>query len=178
MLGDLVDYYLDSGEIMQPTGNARPGIAPRDVFRCNGDDNWVAVVCTNDSQRKALADVIGTDLASDLASWEAAATATSASISAWTSARDPRSAAAQLIAAGVPAVALPTVAERASDPHFLNRLVFLPGPPRRKGYPFVIHGFIPPFPASAPALGEHDSLIGAGVWPNTPTRWMSLPNEL
>ena len=38
-------------------GNADPWIAPHGVYRCAGDDAWVAIACETDEQRRALADV-------------------------------------------------------------------------------------------------------------------------
>lgn len=48
------------------TGNGSVEAAPHNIFRCTGEDTWVAIAATNDGEWQALARVIGgADLASD-----------------------------------------------------------------------------------------------------------------
>jgi crotonobetainyl-CoA:carnitine CoA-transferase CaiB-like acyl-CoA transferase len=47
-------------------GNARPGLAPNDCYRCAGDDTWVAITCASDTEWAGLARALGRpDLATD-----------------------------------------------------------------------------------------------------------------
>jgi crotonobetainyl-CoA:carnitine CoA-transferase CaiB-like acyl-CoA transferase len=177
-LGDLVDQYLDSGRIAHPTGNCRPGLEPRDVYPCKERNSWIAIVGTNDAEREALARLIGLDLSSDLATWQQNDSLTRCQISAWTSSHTLRTVAQALADAGVPATPVVTASQRADDTHFLERRVFLAGPPRCKGYPLVLHSYTPPDPSPAPALGEHDCLIGEGVWPSSPANSAATASSL
>ena len=48
-----------NGRIWERDGNRDLVFAPQGVYRCSGDDNWVAVACTSDEAWAALAGVIG-----------------------------------------------------------------------------------------------------------------------
>ncbi len=50
-------------------------------------------------------------------------------------------------------------ASRRADPHFARRRTFLDEPMRRKGFPLVLDGWIPPSPALSPAVGEHNAAV-------------------
>jgi len=41
------------------TGNDEPGFAPHTCYRCEGDDQWVAIAVGNDDEWKAFVDVLG-----------------------------------------------------------------------------------------------------------------------
>jgi crotonobetainyl-CoA:carnitine CoA-transferase CaiB-like acyl-CoA transferase len=162
----LVEAYLDSGAIARPTGNDRPGCLPRDVYPCRGHDRWVAIACTTDDERAALGRLVGVPVQPATASaWRQAMSTIGLMIGEWTSIYDPRVAADRLNAAGVPAAPVLTAVERCQEPHFSARRVFLGGPPRRKGFPFLLRGYSPPNPLPAPALGEHSELVSGGTWP-------------
>ncbi|GFG51345.1 CoA transferase [Mycolicibacterium agri] len=62
------------GTAMERRGNRGHGRAQQDIYRCAGDDDWVAVSVCTDEQRGAVAKLTGTDrLAQWLATQEAAA---------------------------------------------------------------------------------------------------------
>jgi crotonobetainyl-CoA:carnitine CoA-transferase CaiB-like acyl-CoA transferase len=42
-----------------PVGNARPGLAPNDCYRCQGDDAWVAISVASDQEWTQLCAAIG-----------------------------------------------------------------------------------------------------------------------
>ena len=50
-------------------GNGDPWIAPHGVYRCAGDDAWVAIACETDDQRRALAELIGGLDDADIEAW-------------------------------------------------------------------------------------------------------------
>jgi benzylsuccinate CoA-transferase BbsF subunit len=55
-----------TGQDRPQTGNGSVEAAPHNIFRCTGEDTWVAIAATNDGEWQALARVIGgADLASD-----------------------------------------------------------------------------------------------------------------
>jgi len=119
-------------ESLQPgsiaaTGNAVPGDAPRGVFPCAGDDEWVVITVRDDADFAALARATGEP---GLAGGPGRATAAGraagreeidATVTAWTRRRTPRQAAAALQAAGVPAGPMLRIPEQLDDPHLLAR---------------------------------------------------------
>lgn len=54
--------FLDltvNGRVQQPNGNEHPWAAPHGVYRCQGDDRWIAICVMNDPHWVALGDVLG-----------------------------------------------------------------------------------------------------------------------
>jgi benzylsuccinate CoA-transferase BbsF subunit len=61
----LVDYSMNR-EPRPPIGNRHAHFAPHNVYRCAGEDRWVAIACETDEHFAALCDVIGRpDLVAD-----------------------------------------------------------------------------------------------------------------
>ena len=92
-------------------GNADPYFEPHGVYRCQGDDCWVAIACETDEQRKALAEEVG-GLTDD-------------AISAWTESRSPTDAENALQAVGVPVHGVQNSAECWADAQLRHRNHFL-----------------------------------------------------
>jgi crotonobetainyl-CoA:carnitine CoA-transferase CaiB-like acyl-CoA transferase len=153
-LAEFIADYQRHGRIGQPSGNRRPGRTPHDTYQC-GDGRWIAVACGLDYQRAALGDLVGLPGSGGRERWwldrqdEA-----DAAISRWAGRRNRDDGVAALAAAGVPAVPVLTAGERAAEPHFRHRRVFLDGSPRLKGFPLVLNGYAPPRPAPAPTLSS------------------------
>jgi crotonobetainyl-CoA:carnitine CoA-transferase CaiB-like acyl-CoA transferase len=89
-------------------GNRSPDYAPHGVYRCAGDDAWVAIAVRTDLEWRALVGVIGAPELSARADLSTQARLEErqpieAAISAWTEARTHMDAATALQAAGVPA---------------------------------------------------------------------------
>jgi crotonobetainyl-CoA:carnitine CoA-transferase CaiB-like acyl-CoA transferase len=60
--------YIANGVNPDPVGNRHPfnAWAPHGIYRCSGDDDWVAIAARGDEQWRALCDVSGrTELAAD-----------------------------------------------------------------------------------------------------------------
>ncbi len=128
-------------------GNRHPAHRPHGIFRCAGDDAWIAVACTDDVMRARLATLAGA--------------ATEAALDAWTAGRSPADAMAGLQAVGIAAgIALPPLA-LFDDPHLAARGFW-----QRLDRPFI--GAFPqsslpfreaaqPYPIATPAptLGQH-----------------------
>jgi crotonobetainyl-CoA:carnitine CoA-transferase CaiB-like acyl-CoA transferase len=132
-------------------GNADPYFQPHGVYRCQGDDCWVAIACETDEQRKALAEEVGA--------------LTDEAISAWTERRSVAEAETTLQAVGVPVHGVQNSAECWADAQLRHRNHFLtvahpvhdtcvveaprevlsrtPGQVRRAG----------------PAMGEHNDVV-------------------
>lgn len=137
---------------LQPVGNALPGDAPRGVYSCLGEDEWVVVDVVGQDQFARLARVIGRSEWIDDARF-ADATARQAHrhlidemLASWTAQWTPKQAAGMLQAAGVPAAMMLRIMDLLHDPHFSERR-FL----RRMHHPLITD----PVPAeNHPALFE------------------------
>jgi len=109
-------------------GNGHRELAPHDVYRAAGDDDWVAVAVGDECEWAALCTVLGqADWAErypDAATRRVAGAEIDAAIAAWTRPRSSRAAFEALQAAGVPAMAVMTNESLATDPHLAARKVF------------------------------------------------------
>lgn len=109
-------YALDqqlSGEVVTRSGNRVGWYAPQGVYRCTGEDRWVAVTVQDDGAWRALAGVLDGSgaLAADaslatMAGRHAAHDRLDELLGAWTATRSPEQAAAELQEAGVAAHAV------------------------------------------------------------------------
>ena len=160
-LSDAIHAAQENGEMPQPTGNARAGRSPHDVYLCAGDEAWVAISCRTDAHRDGLAQLVpGCLTGHSLEWWLSNKEAVDGHIARWTAERSADACVTELSAAGVPASAVSTAKTRARDPRFAAHRVFLDGDGRRiKGFPMIMHGYAPPVPAVAPLIGEHSGLI-------------------
>lgn len=58
--------YTMNQRIQKPMVNRHRFMAPHNVYRCKGEDKWVAIAITTDEEWKALCDILGKpDLASN-----------------------------------------------------------------------------------------------------------------
>ena len=58
LLGPAVLDFTVNGRIQQPRGNAHPSAAPHGVYRCRGEDRWIAIAVVEDAQWRALREVL------------------------------------------------------------------------------------------------------------------------
>ncbi len=168
-LADEVAFESRRPGSIAPVGNQLPGDAPRGVFPCAGDDQWVVVTVRHTGDFRRLASAIGRpDLAEDpryaeAAGRVAARTDVEDALSAWTRERPPRVAAEHLQATGIPAGMMQRPEDLASDPHLLARnfLAWMHHPhiaggpiPTGRGPAVFLH--LPdPSLRPAPLMGEH-----------------------
>lgn len=122
----LMDVTMN-GRSPSRTGNRHAWHAPQGVYRCAGDDRWVAIAVQSDEDWRALAVAIGrADFASE-ARYETVAgrrrehDALDKVIEAWTAERTPHEVQTTLQAAGVAAGALLDIAEVHEDPQLMHR---------------------------------------------------------
>jgi benzylsuccinate CoA-transferase BbsF subunit len=127
-----MDYVLN-GRIAGPKGNRHPldAGAPHGVFRCAGDDRWIAIAVLTDDEWQGLATAMGDP------EWaRAAALATGAGrvaavdavherVAAWTAACDDRELATRLQGHGVAATPVLNVGDLLHDPHWQARRTFV-----------------------------------------------------
>lgn len=141
--------YEVFGRMMVRRGNRGRGDVVQDVYRCAGEDDWVAVAAHTEAERTALSDVTG-----------------GGSIEAWLTTRDAQAAADELTRAGVPAAVVVSPSLVTDNPQLRHRGFFEGLEHRSTGenlYP------CPPFarlPGSRrwlrmppPTLGEHNPEI-------------------
>jgi crotonobetainyl-CoA:carnitine CoA-transferase CaiB-like acyl-CoA transferase len=127
LIGEEVVAYSLTGRLPERIGNRDRQYAPHGVYRCAGDDSWIAIACTTDDEFAALCRIIGrSGLAEDpryrnQRSRHAHQSDLDEPITAWTSSRGHYAAMHELQAASVPAGAVLTVPEIFIDPHLRAR---------------------------------------------------------
>jgi crotonobetainyl-CoA:carnitine CoA-transferase CaiB-like acyl-CoA transferase len=130
--GDAIMHYVLRGENPTRRGNAHDVFAPHGVYRCDGEDRWVAIAVTTDEEWDALCRAIGDgELLADESLWSGLGrieqrTRIDSRIEAWTSGRDPIEVTGLLQTAGVPAGNVATSRDLYEDPHLAARGYFEP----------------------------------------------------
>jgi crotonobetainyl-CoA:carnitine CoA-transferase CaiB-like acyl-CoA transferase len=119
---EMVVEYSRNGIELRRNGNRGPGASPQGVYRCAGDDEWVALAATDNSARVSLAKLITqSELGPDEADWRAQADEIDKLISDWTARRSVHEAVSALRACGVAAAPVTPPAALLSDPQLLAR---------------------------------------------------------
>ncbi|HUF54680.1 MAG TPA: CoA transferase [Dehalococcoidia bacterium] len=109
VIGEAFMHQVMNGEQPPRIGSRDANMSPHNVYRCEGEDRWVAIAARNDDDYRTLCGVIGKlELADDprfktLADRKANEDALDAEIEAWTVTQEPFAAAEALQGAGVPA---------------------------------------------------------------------------
>ena len=165
----LLPEYSAFGTVRQPAGSALPGIAPSNAYRCA--DGQVVIGGNGDSIFKRLMAAIGRDdLGADPGLADNARRAArvdelDAAITAWTVQRPVAEVVAVLQAASVPAGRIYTVADIASDPHFIARGM-IDQATTPDGLALAVPGIVPKLSATpgsvrspAPTLGQHTAAV-------------------
>jgi len=122
----LLPEYSAFGAVREAAGSALPGIAPSNAYRC-ADDGYVLIAGNGDSIFKRLMHTLGRDdLGADPALTDNAGRVKrvaeiDAAIGKWTAQRTVAQVMDALDKAAVPAGRIYTVADIASDPHYLAR---------------------------------------------------------
>lgn len=162
----LLTYQMTGGQPPR-MGNRDEFQAPQGVFRCAGEDDWVAVSCWSDAEWQALAGAIARpELAEDprLATAlgrKACEADLEAAITAWTTVRSREEAAEALKSAGVPAFPVLTLDEVAADPDLTARGFWVEHPlpdgtiAHQLGIPWIFSATPLRVRRRAPELGEH-----------------------
>lgn len=170
----LADAYLDvlwNGRDRFRAANDHPVWFPHDVYRCHGEDAWVAIAVRVDDEWRRLAELIGRP---DLARDERLETASGrrqhrrevdAAIEAWTRTRDPREAQETLQSAGIAAGAVLDAGALLRDPHLGARGYFrglhVPcvGPTPHPRAAFLLSESRAAAERPAPAFGEANEYV-------------------
>ena len=173
----LVEPLMDfgrSGASPGPRGNSSPYQSPHGIYRCAGEDRWLAIECPGEAEWAALAALAsrgwdGDSRFADLAGRREHAAELDAAIEDWTSERDRDGLGTALQAAGVPAAGVYDATDLVADPQLRERgwwrrvdhpragALDLPGPMARlASTPARVS--TPP-----PLLGEHTAEVLAEV---------------
>ena len=150
-LGEHVLERQLTGREPERRGNAHRAYAPHGVYRCAGDDDWIAIAVRDDAEWAALDAAAGRGWAADarfatLEARRAHRAALDDAIEAWTCAQEKRALMAALQARRVPAGAVLATPEWTSDPHLVDRGYFAElthpeaGPERWDGLPLRFDG--------------------------------------
>ncbi|MDM0072688.1 CoA transferase [Variovorax sp. J31P207] len=154
-LADQLAECAWTGHAGRPNGNRRPGSTPHDTYPATETNAWLAIACTTQGHRQALAGLVGgLPVEAPETWWLDHQDAVDERIANWTRVRSRDQAVAALRGAGVPAVPVSTAADRAEQSRYRERRTALRTPEWLKGFPMILHGFDPPTPEPAPELGE------------------------
>jgi crotonobetainyl-CoA:carnitine CoA-transferase CaiB-like acyl-CoA transferase len=151
--------------------NADPHRAPWGVYRCAGEDDWIAITCRDDADWQALCTVAAQGWQddprfADVTQRCAHRADLDAAVESWTIGRAPDDLAEELQSAGVPAAPVMQAPQWMTDPQLVARDYFVDldepdaGPKRYDGLPLVLDGERPtPSWRAAPMLGEHNAEV-------------------
>ncbi len=171
MLAEPMLEYQLTGEIQKPRGNRRPDYAPHGIYRCAGDEAWIAIAAETDSQWRALTDALGLahlrddERFADRARRKRNEDALDAELARAIVARAVEEIVPALSAAGVYAAPVNSAPAVLGDPQLAQREYFVPIERAVVGthlYPGAVVR-TPATPAvqgvAAPLLGEHNAVV-------------------
>jgi benzylsuccinate CoA-transferase BbsF subunit len=127
-----------------PMGNASARHVLHGVWRCAGDDDWIAIVARTEKERQVLCRIVPG--------------ATDEALSAWAASQSAAMAAETLLKVGIPAAALARTLDLAKSPHLAARGFWedgLPGLPWRASFGRAT--------GPAPALGADTDQVLAAI---------------
>ena len=170
----LMDWALNR-RVRRAAGNDHPEMAPHGVYRCAGEDRWIAISVYRDTQWDDLCDAMGNP------EWAQAARFRDAlarrqnrreldlQLSEWTRTHDPIALMGVLQQRRIPAAAVHDAADHARDPHWQARGFHQPTV--LEGYgtfplptsPWILDGERLGVRLPPPRLGEHDAAIYSGI---------------
>ena len=166
----ILDYQMN-GAVSAPPGNRDAWDAPHGVYPCQGDDHWIAIAVTNDTEWQALCRVLERpDLAADARLLAAAGRRQhqeelDAAITAWSRRQQDYAAMHLLQAAGVPAGPSLDMHRVYHDPQlreggYLTPLQTSDGETRAlPGLPWRFVDLEPPHITAAPVLGQDNMYV-------------------
>jgi len=170
----LMEWALNR-RVRQAAGNDHPSMAPHGVYRCAGEDRWIAITVYLEKQWDALCEAMGNPAWArdprfrDTASRRANRRALDLQIGEWTRSRDPIALMESLQQRRIPAAAVHDAADHARDPHWQAREFHQPT--LLEGYgifplptsPWILDGERLGVRLPPPRLGQHDREIYSGM---------------
>jgi len=170
----VLDYMLN-GRVQGPAGNHDGTMAPHGVYRCKGENNWVAIAVTTEAEWQAFCEVIGRpDLPGDPRFGSASLRCQhqeelDAIASAWTVQHSDYNAMHTIQAAGVPASAVLSNAQMVHDPHLAARKFIVeddhPATGKRaiSGFSWRLSRTPGQVQGHAPLMGQHNESVLRGL---------------
>ena len=166
----LLDYQMND-RVPEPMGNTDHHHAPHNVYRCKGDDRWLAIAVTNYEEWRTLCGVIGRhDLSDDVALTDTKGRSEQqkridAAITAWSQQHEDYEAMRILQEAGISATPYLSPQRVFTDPQlreggFFTTLIASDGKQRdlpALGWRF--EGGPEPRITAAPVLGQHNNYV-------------------
>ncbi len=174
-IGDLLAKESLVPGSVQPRGNHSDHGSPWGLYRCAGDDDWVAICVRNDSEWQALVEVMGSPAWAtspelvDEQGRRANEATVDEKISEWTGTMANTEAADACLTRGVPAGVMHTASSQSTDAHleargYLHRMHQPPiGNMIFEGAAFHASAMDGPDIFPAPGLGEHTREV-ASEW--------------
>jgi crotonobetainyl-CoA:carnitine CoA-transferase CaiB-like acyl-CoA transferase len=163
--------YCVSGELLTRAGARGPVAAPQGVYRCTGDDRWVAIAIASDEQWQAFRAALGDPtwardpaLATD-AGRRAAHDALDAAIAEWCASRSVEDVVDRLWLAGVPVADVVRSRDILFNPQLRHRGLFEPedhpvtGTIELPMMPFRFDGVASWMARPSPTLGQHNDEV-------------------
>jgi crotonobetainyl-CoA:carnitine CoA-transferase CaiB-like acyl-CoA transferase len=124
-LADEIAAAAGSGRRPAPAGNRDPRFAPNGVFRCKGEDEWIALTTRDDQEWARLAGMIGGQALDPafaiLAGRQAEEDRLEGIVESWTLRQAAHDLEARLQGAGVPAHIAARSEDLVADPHLAER---------------------------------------------------------
>ena len=163
--------HVMNGRPFAPMGNRDDHAAPHGCYPCSGEDNWVVIAVSTDSQWEGLVRVMGdpewanAPAFSDPLSRHRNQDLLDRRVGEWTGTRDKTAVMGVLQQAGVPAHAVLDDEDLYSDPHLEARGFFqrirhpVIGDHRYPGYLWDLGGTPPPVDIPPATYGEHNEYV-------------------
>jgi crotonobetainyl-CoA:carnitine CoA-transferase CaiB-like acyl-CoA transferase len=164
--------YSASGLELRRNGNRSPSVAPQGVYRCQGEEQWLALTVENDTQWRALRrelgspDWMGDESFDHLEGRAAAADLMDRRLGEWAQAMELSAAVQRLSRAGVPAAPVVDQLDALGHPALVSRRFVervdhpLLGPLEIVGLPFRAESHPAPWiDRPAPLLGQHNEEV-------------------
>jgi len=171
VLGDVLIDHLMNGRLPVRQGNRHPRFAPHDVYRCQGEDQWVAIAIRSDEEWRRFCQTLDRpELANDSrfagvrSRWQNQ-DALKPVIEEWTIKRSKEAACRLLQKQGIAAGGVASAKDLLRDPHLKARGFFQRIHRQEVGmhpYPSLpMRSSQQPYPMGRPAplLGEHNQYV-------------------
>jgi len=154
------------GAAARPQGNRDDRRAPHGIYRCAGEDEWIALGVDTDEQWRGLCEVIGTEAAAAAAGWterKGREEEADAIVAAWAAERPAADAERALLGLGIAAAQVADIYRMYSEPDanlleagFIERVDHAEtGPSWLAGAPWRFSGGALPALRASPRVGEH-----------------------
>ena len=174
MGADLLAYQM-TGQEPERIGNRSRWYAPCNTYPCAGEDRWITIAATSDSEWAALVSAIDAPGLADDARFASAEARMAhqdeldAIIAGWTRGQDAFALAEHLQAADIPAGPVLRGPDLLADRHYAERGTFVTvdhlqvGPKRYPGLPWKMSGTPGEVRWPSPTLGQHNREIFGGL---------------